>query len=80
MGLTEQRYKEIREKLDRFGYRQPLSVESLLLVEHLFADLLHTTESLKHYKNIAQITLEVSYDGFLNLFAVIYGCYHFCKL
>ncbi|XP_075234874.1 uncharacterized protein LOC142332354 isoform X2 [Lycorma delicatula] len=58
MGLTEQRYKDIREKLDTLGYRQPLGIDSLLLVEHLLADLLHTTESLKHYKSIAQETLE----------------------
>eukprot|EP00731_Ephydatia_muelleri_P030834 Em0022g348a len=32
------------------GYRQPLAIESLPLVEKLFGDLLHTTESLKNAK------------------------------
>ncbi len=32
------------------GYRQPLVIDSLPLVEKLFADLMHTTESLKNAK------------------------------
>ncbi|XP_039299752.1 centrosomal protein of 135 kDa [Nilaparvata lugens] len=52
MGLTEQRYKILRSKLDDLGYRQPLALESLLLVEHIFSDLIHTKEELDHYKNL----------------------------
>ena len=37
-------------RLDQLGYRQPLGIESLPLVERLFADLVHTTESLKKAK------------------------------
>ena len=32
--------------LDQLGYRQPLGIESVPLVERLFSDLVHTTESL----------------------------------
>ena len=37
-------------RLDQLGYRQPLGIESLPLVERLFADLVHTTDSLKKAK------------------------------
>ena len=36
--------------LDQLGYRQPLGIESVPLVERLFSDLVHTTESLKNIK------------------------------
>ena len=47
---TERRFTSLRKRLDQLGYRQPLGVESLPLVEKLFGDLLHTTESLKSSK------------------------------
>ncbi|XP_050532393.1 centrosomal protein of 135 kDa-like isoform X2 [Daktulosphaira vitifoliae] len=53
-------YENIRYKLDKLGYRQYMSIESFDLVNQLVADLLQTTESLKHYKNIAQNSLEVA--------------------
>ena len=37
-------------RLDQLGYRQPLGIESLPLVERIFSDLVHTTESLKKAK------------------------------
>ena len=40
----------LRRRLDQLGFRQPLGVDSLPLVERLFADLLHTTESLRTAK------------------------------
>ena len=46
----ERKFTGLRKRLDQLGYRQPLGVESLPLVERLFADLLHTTESLKNAK------------------------------
>ncbi|RZF33760.1 hypothetical protein LSTR_LSTR008019 [Laodelphax striatellus] len=52
MGLTEQRCKTLRSKLDELGYRQPLALESLLLVEQIFSDLIHTKEERDHYKNL----------------------------
>jgi centrosomal protein CEP135 len=58
-GMLEHRYRNLRSHLDDLGYRQPLVVESLALVEKLLSDLLHTTESLRHYKELAQKSLEV---------------------
>ena len=47
---TERKFTNLRKRLDQLGYRQSLGVESLPLVEKLFGDLLHTTESLKGAK------------------------------
>lgn len=47
---TERKFTSLRKRLDQMGYRQPLAIESLPLVEKLFGDLLHTTESLKNTK------------------------------
>jgi centrosomal protein CEP135 len=44
---TQQKFTSLRRRLDQLGYRQPLGIESLPLVERLFTDLVHTTESLK---------------------------------
>jgi len=45
---AQQKFGSLRRRLDQLGYRQPLGIESLPLVERLFADLIHTTESLKN--------------------------------
>ncbi|KAI5188307.1 hypothetical protein MUG91_G31n19 [Manis pentadactyla] len=47
---TERKYINIRKRLDQLGYRQTLTVECLPLVEKLFSDLVHTTESLRKSK------------------------------
>ena len=47
---TERKFTSLRKRLDQLGYRQPLGIEALPLVEKLFGDLLHTTESLKAAK------------------------------
>ncbi|NWI27445.1 CP135 protein, partial [Sula dactylatra] len=47
---AERRFVNLRKRLDQLGYRQPLGVESLPLVENLFSDLVHTTESLRSAK------------------------------
>jgi len=57
--MLEHRYRDLRRHLDELGYRQPLVVESLALVERLLSDLLHTTQSLRRYKEVAQRSLEV---------------------
>ncbi|KDR21241.1 centrosomal protein of 135 kDa isoform X2 [Zootermopsis nevadensis] len=57
-GMLERRYRVLRNHLDDLGYWQPLLVESLPLVERLVSDLLHTTESLRRYKELAQRSLE----------------------
>ena len=53
---SEQKYINLRKRLDQLGYRQTLGIESLPLIEKLFNDLVHTTESLKKSK------LEVKLD------------------
>lgn len=47
---AQQKFTNLRRRLDQLGYQQPLGIESLPLVEKLFADLIHTTESLKNAK------------------------------
>ncbi|XP_017677485.1 PREDICTED: centrosomal protein of 135 kDa isoform X3 [Lepidothrix coronata] len=47
---AERRFTNLRKRLDQLGYRQPLGVESLPLVEKLFSDLVHTAESLRSAK------------------------------
>ncbi|XP_035997365.1 centrosomal protein of 135 kDa [Fundulus heteroclitus] len=47
---SERKFVNLRKRLDQLGYRQPLGIESLPLVEKLFSDLVHTTESLRNAK------------------------------
>lgn len=47
---AERRFVNLRKRLDQLGYRHPLGVDSLPLVEKLFSDLVHTTESLRQAK------------------------------
>ncbi|XP_065781260.1 centrosomal protein of 135 kDa-like [Muntiacus reevesi] len=47
---AERKYLNIRKRLDPLGYRQTLTVDCLPLVEKLFSDLVHTTESLRKSK------------------------------
>ncbi|XP_054459052.1 centrosomal protein of 135 kDa isoform X2 [Anoplopoma fimbria] len=47
---AERKFVNLRKRLDQLGYRQPLGIESLPLVEKLFSDLVHTTESLRNVK------------------------------
>jgi hypothetical protein len=48
--FVERKFKQLRDSLDEFGYRAALGIESLPLVERLFADLLQTTASLRDAK------------------------------
>ncbi|GLH01225.1 Centrosomal protein of 135 kDa [Gryllus bimaculatus] len=57
-SVSERRYRLLRKQLDELGYLNTLPIEALPLVERLISDLLHTTESLRHYKEIAQKSLE----------------------
>ena len=61
MGLSEEKYNVLRKRLDQLGYRQTLEISSVPLVEKLFADLLHTTESLKANKQ-QTATLKVTHS------------------
>uniref|UniRef100_A0A8C9Q4K7 Uncharacterized protein n=1 Tax=Spermophilus dauricus TaxID=99837 RepID=A0A8C9Q4K7_SPEDA len=47
---AERKYINIRKTLDQLGYRQTLTLECFTLVEKLFSDLIHTTESLRQSK------------------------------
>ena len=49
-SISEHKYVNLRKRLDQLGYRQTLGIESLPLIEKLFNDLVHTTESLKRAK------------------------------
>ena len=48
--MADKKFTTLRKRLDQLGYRQPLGIESVPLVEKLFSDLVHTTESLKKAK------------------------------
>lgn len=53
------RYRTVRKHLDNLGYKQALSLDALPLIETLLADLVQTTDSLKHYKAIAEENIKV---------------------
>ena len=48
--MADRKFTNLRKRLDQLGYRQALGIESVPLVEKLFTDLVHTTESLKNTK------------------------------
>ncbi|XP_015111605.1 centrosomal protein of 135 kDa isoform X1 [Diachasma alloeum] len=54
------RYRILRKRLENLGYRQALPVDALSLVERLLGDLVQTTESLRHFKAIAEDKIEIS--------------------
>ncbi|XP_036150015.1 centrosomal protein of 135 kDa isoform X2 [Monomorium pharaonis] len=52
------RYRTVRKHLDNLGYKQALSLDALPLIEALLTDLIQTTDSLKHFKAVAQENVE----------------------
>lgn len=62
------RYRTVRKHLDSLGYKHALTLDSLPLIEKLLADLIQTTESLKHFKSIAQENIEVCAFAVKSLF------------
>lgn len=68
------RYRTIRKHLDSLGYRQALSLDALPLIEKLLADLIQTTDSLKHFKTVAHNNVEVRCFNFF--FKAL--CIHLC--
>lgn len=64
-SISEQKYINLRKRLDQLGYRQTLGIDSLPLIEKLFNDLVHTTESLKKAK------LDVIFDILKHLCQII---------
>ncbi|THD25595.1 Centrosomal protein of 135 kDa [Fasciola hepatica] len=52
-GITQtaqEKFTSLRKRLDQLGYKQPLGLDCLPLVERLFCDLVWTTESLRKTK------------------------------
>ncbi|XP_023946694.2 centrosomal protein of 135 kDa [Bicyclus anynana] len=50
-------YFNLKRKLQELGYNSTLSVDSIPLVECIFADLLQTTRSLQHYMDLSKEAL-----------------------
>ncbi|CAH8854661.1 unnamed protein product [Trichobilharzia szidati] len=44
---AHEKFTKLRKRLDQLGYKQPLGLDSLPLVERLFCDLVWTTENLR---------------------------------
>lgn len=59
-SLSEQKYLTLRKRLDQFGFKQPLAIESLPLVEKLFQAFIQTTEELKKAKENPPTSAAVS--------------------
>ncbi|XP_077572880.1 centrosomal protein of 135 kDa-like [Stigmatopora nigra] len=57
-SIAERKFVNLRRRLDQLGYKQPLAIDNLPLVEKLFSDLVHTTESLRNAKLSAKSTKE----------------------
>ncbi len=54
---TEKRFMKLQGDLEAMGYSEPLGIESVPLVERLFADLVATTQS---YENLSGNTKKLS--------------------
>lgn len=72
------RYRTVRKRLDSLGYQQALSLDALPLIERLLADLIQTTESLKHFKTVAQENIEVR-KRMYNIYILIRFTWSFIK-
>ncbi len=71
---TERKFTGLRKRLDQLGYRQSLGIESLPLVDKLFGDLLHTTESLRSAKQQLGKHKEEKVSWFISLSVCMYVC------
>lgn len=58
----ESKCRFLRQQLSALGYNDEFSVNSLPLLENLVSDLLQTTDTLKHYKELSQDCLQVYYQ------------------
>ena len=63
-SLSEQKYVTLRKRLDQFGFKQPLAIESLPLVEKLFQAFIQTTEELKKSKEVPHPNLNAQFNPF----------------
>ncbi|CAH8563812.1 unnamed protein product [Schistosoma margrebowiei] len=48
---AQAKFTKLRKRLDQLGYKQPLGLDSLPLVERLFYDLVWTTENLRKVRS-----------------------------
>ena len=75
-AATQQKFTALRKRLDQLGYRQPLGIESLPLVERLFADLVHTTDRwVKKKKKTWGVCRTCGYCPWYSYLVVIYFNY-----
>lgn len=58
-SALESRFRFLRNQLHDLGYKYDIESDSLPLLETLIADLLQTTDTLKHYKELSQGCLQV---------------------
>ncbi|CAH8607018.1 unnamed protein product [Schistosoma rodhaini] len=50
-ATAQAKFTKLRKRLDQLGYKQPLGLDSLPLVERLFYDLVWTTENLRKVRS-----------------------------
>ncbi|CAG0881426.1 unnamed protein product [Cyprideis torosa] len=53
LKVAEQKFNALRQELDELGYRHTLPLEAVPLVRRVFDDLIHTTESLRKWRDKA---------------------------
>jgi hypothetical protein len=56
---VESRQRFMKQQLSALGYDQKFSADTLPLLENIVNDLLQTTDTLKHYKNLSNNCLQV---------------------
>ncbi|OON22310.1 hypothetical protein X801_01784, partial [Opisthorchis viverrini] len=59
---AQDKYAQLRSRLDQLGYSQPLSVDSLALVDRLLCDLLRVTHSFQQTSAELESQLELRSD------------------
>lgn len=62
----ESKCRFLRQQLSALGYDDEFSVISVPLLENLVSDLLQTTDTLRHYKELSQDCLQVNFDYLSN--------------
>ncbi|CAL8086617.1 unnamed protein product [Calicophoron daubneyi] len=65
--IAQEKFTNLRKRLDQLGYKQPLTVDCLPLVERLFCDLVWTTESLRRAKDelTSQLKLRAKVEDYV---------------
>lgn len=55
----ESKIRFLKQQLSALGYEYEFTVDCLPLLENLVADLIQTSDTLKHYKELSQGCLQV---------------------